>query len=129
MNVVHARDKKLRRIEKKFGMKFNQGKLDKILETLALFDWQTFDPVFSPLPKLSDAPKPIDFDTKFFAYEPTSLKPKIMGFIQETGQYKLFDFDSEGNVITNGENISWWKWELFKSPEDFLKEWEHVGNN
>ena len=123
MNLVLARSKKLRSLEETFGMKFNQGKVDKVMSAIGDYDWHIVDEEFEPLPNLKDAPERLSFTPKAHKYEPTELKPKIMGYIKDKNCYMIFDFDESGEVITNGEKIDWWKWEMYKDPVSHQSDW------
>lgn len=124
LNIGLTRNKRLRKIESKFDIKFNQHKIDTTMNLISDYDWHYVDPEYYPLPKVTDAPARINFKTKNFNYDPTVLEPKILGYIEDKDFYRSFGFKKDGTVNTKGENITWWKWEMYKNPKSFIKEWE-----
>lgn len=128
LNISLARNKKLRKLEKKFDFKFNQGRIEKIQKIIGDSDWQIVDEEFFPLPKITSFPGYINFTSSYYKYEPTELKPKILGRIKGTDTYKNYYFDENGEVITNGDKIDWWRWDFYKEPSAHQSEWKKSTN-
>ena len=124
LNIALARNKKIRKLEYKFGFKFNQGHYEKLQKYISECDWQYVDEELAPLPDVSKFPGFIDFKTKFFRYEPTSLSPKILGHIKDSDTYKNYYFDKNGSLITNGDKIDWWRWDFYKEPSAHQSDWK-----
>lgn len=123
LNLGLARNKKLRKIEKSFNMKFNVMKLDEMQRLLGKCDWTIVDPDYSPLPKATDFPGYLIFEPYYYEYDPKELKPKILGKIRGSETYKNYYFDENKNVVTNGDDIEWWRWDFYKEPSVHMKEW------
>ena len=115
-NIALARNKKLRKLEKAFGIKFNSMKFNEMQKLIGKCDWKYVDPDFYPLPKITDFPGAPIFDPVYYEYDVTQLKPKILGKVYNTNLYKNYYFDEQGNIITNGDNIEWWRWDFYKEP-------------
>lgn len=123
LNLALCRNKKLRKVENKFDFKFNQHKANLFFNDLGKYDWNSNDPDVSPLPKANEFRiNKIDFKPTY-RYEPTKLEPMVIGAVKDksTGEYiyKCYKFDKNGDLITNGDLIEWWKWRLFNTPDNY----------
>lgn len=117
-----AAKKHMSKVEKIFGIKFNQTTASNLLEDIDQYEWDYCNklrldddsPYLPTLQEWENLPKPIFYSTEYG--KQNVIKPMVLAHIANTNKCVYLTVNKEGIVNPENYEIDYWRWQFFSVP-------------